>query len=157
MAADKVFRNTQLTADTANLIFEQPLQRFAKLQFHIFRKSTHIVVALDNTTCDIKAFNTVWVDGTLPQPLCIGNLLSLGIEHIDKALSYNLTLLFRFFNTSQFLIEFFASVNANNVQAQTLVIVQNILELIFPKQAIINEYTGQILADGLIQKDSSHT
>lgn len=56
--------------------------------------------------------------------------MSLHIKYIDEALTYNLTLTFRFSHTSQFCEELSAGINANHIQTETLVILHHILELI---------------------------
>ena len=79
-----MLRHTELTTHTTHLVFEQPLQRLAELQAHLLRQSAHVVVALDDLARDVQRLDTVRVDGTLRQPLGIGDLLRLGIEHLHE-------------------------------------------------------------------------
>ena len=50
-------------------------------------------MALDDLAGDVKALDTVGVDGTLSQPLGALYLLGLGIEYLEDLAAYYLTLL----------------------------------------------------------------
>ena len=101
MARDEMLGHTQLTPHTAHLVFEQPLQGLAQLQVHLLGQAAHIVVALDNLARNVERLDTVGIDGTLGQPLGIGNLLGLGIEHLYEISADDLALLLRVCNTRQ--------------------------------------------------------
>ncbi len=95
MALNQMLRHSKLTTHCTYLVFEKQTQRLAKLQIHLFRKSAHIVMALDGSAGDRKAFDTVRIDCSLRQPFHILDFMSFGIKHIDESLSDNLALAFR--------------------------------------------------------------
>ena len=116
MTRNEMFGHTELTAHTAYLVLEQPLQRFAELQVHLLGKSADIMVALDDLARDVERLDAVGIDGALSQPLGIGNLLSLGIEDLHEVASYNLTLLLRVGDSSEVSEELLAGIDADDVQ-----------------------------------------
>lgn len=61
-------------------------------------KSAHIMMALDNRTCDRQRLDQIRINRTLPQPLDIFQLMRLLIEDIDKSFADDLTFLLRFRN-----------------------------------------------------------
>ena len=78
--------------------------------------------------------------------------MSFYIEHIDKALTYNFTLTFRFNHPSQFCEELCTGINANHIQTETLIILHHILELILTQHTMIYKDTSQVLANSLVQQ-----
>ena len=90
--------HTQLHTDTANLILEKKTKRLDEFQVHRIRKSAHIMMALDNRTCDRQRLDHIRINRTLPQPLDIFQLMRLLIEDIDKSFADDLTFLLRFRN-----------------------------------------------------------
>ena len=138
------------------LILEQPLQWLAQLKIHLLRKTTYIVMALDHLTGNVQALDAVWIDGTLSKPLGTGLLLSLSIEHLNEVATNNLTLLLWIGNASQICEELSRSIHANHIQAQALVILHHITELILAKHTMVNEDTSKVLADSLVQENGSY-
>ena len=114
-------------------------------------------MALDDLTSNIQTLDTVGIDSSLCQPLGSGLLLSLGIEYLHKVAAYNLALLLRIGHTSQVGKELLGCIHTNHVQTQTLVILHHITELVLAKHTVIYEDTSKILANGLVQKNGSHT
>ena len=156
MTGNQVLRHTHRATYSTNLILEQPLQWLAQLKVHLLRKTTYIVMALDYLTSDVQTLDTVWIDSTLSQPLGTSLLLSLSIENLHEVAADNLTLLLRICNTSQIIEELLRSINTNHVQAQALVILHYITELILSEHTVIYEDTGEVLADSLVQENSSY-
>ena len=156
MTGDEVLGHAQLTTHATYLVLEQPLQGLAQLQVHLLRQSSHVMVALDDLTRDVQRLDTVGIDGALCQPFGIGNLLGFGIEHLDEVATYNLTLLLWVSDTCEVAKELFAGIDANDVQTQTTVVVHHLCELVLAQHAMINEDTGEAVADGLVQKNSSN-
>ena len=73
--------------------------------------------------------------------------MGLFVKHIDKTFADDLTFLFRFADTCQFLIEFLFGVD---VQSQVFVIFQHVFKFILAQQAVIDEDASQVLADSLV-------
>ena len=68
MAAYEVLGDAKLTAHTAHLVLEEPLQRFAELEVHLLRQSADVMVTLDDLARDVQALDTVGIDGALSKP-----------------------------------------------------------------------------------------
>ena len=112
------------------------------------------MMALDSGTRDRQRFDHVRINRTLPQPFDVFQLLSLLIEHIDEPFSDNLTLLLRIGYARQFAVKLGFCIYADYIQAQMLVVFQYILELVLAQQTVVNEDTGQILADSPVEQHS---
>ena len=156
MAGDEMLRHTELTPHTTHLVLEQPLQRLAELQAHLLRQSSHIVMALDDLARDVQRLDTVWIDGTLRQPLGIGDLLRLGIEHLHEVAADDLTLLLRLIDTSQVSEELLAGIDTDHVEAQYFIVVHHLTELVLTEHTVIDEDTGEAVADGSVQQHGSN-
>ena len=109
------------------------------------------MMALNNRTGNGKGLDTVRINRTLCQPFHIFNLMGLLIKYFDKTLAYNLTLFLRFRYTCQFCKELGTGIHADNIQTETFIIMQYILELILTKHTVIYKDTSQILTDSAIQ------
>ena len=155
MTGDEVFGHAELATDTTNLVLEEPLQRLAELQVHLLRQSADIVMALDDLTRDVERLDAVGVDGTLCQPTGIGNLLGLSIKHFDKVATDNLTLLLRIGDSGQIGEELLAGIDTNDIQTQTAVVVHHLGELVLTQHAMIDEDTGEAVANGAVQQYGS--
>ena len=148
--------HTQLATHTAHLVLEQPFQRLAQFQVHLFGQSTHIMMALDDHARDAETLNPVGINSTLRQPLGIGNLLGFLIEHINKAGTNNLALALGIGNAFQFLEELGGSIHAYDIQSQAFIITHHILELILAQQAMVHKNTSQILANSTAQQHGTN-
>ena len=114
------------------------------------------MMTLNNRTGNRKRFDAVRIDRTLCQPFHIFNLMGLFIEHFNKSLAYDLTLFLRLRYTCQFCKELSTGIHTDNIQTETFIIVQYILELVLTQHAVIYKDTSQILADSTIQQYSSY-
>ena len=76
--------------------------------------------------------------------------MGLFVKHIDKTFADDLTFLFRFADTRQFLIEFLFGVDSDHVQSQVFVIFQHVFKFILAQQAVVDEDASQVLADSLV-------
>ena len=156
MALDKPFRHLQLVAHTAHLVLEEPLQGLAKLQVHLLGQSAHVVMALDDHARNAETLNAVWIDSALSQPLGIGNLLGLGVEHLHEITANNLAFLLWVAHALQVLEELVASVHAYHVESQSLVSLHYLLELVLAQHAMVYENTREIAANSLVEQGGAH-
>ena len=101
MAGDEMLRHAHLTAHAAHLVLKQPLQGLAELQVHLLGQSAHVVVALDYLARNVERLDAIGIDGALGQPLGVGNLLGLGIEHFHEVAAYDFAFLFGVGDTGQ--------------------------------------------------------
>ena len=155
MAGDEMLRHTELTTHTTHLVFEQPLQRLAELQAHLLRQATNVVVTLNDLTRDVQRLDTIGIDCTLRQPLGIGDLLRLGIEHLNEIAADDLTLLLRIGDTSQVSEELLAGIDSDHVETQHLIVVHHLTELVLTEHTVIDEDTGEAVADSSVQQHGS--
>ena len=102
------------------------------------------MVALDNHARDAKALYAVGIDCALCQPFCVGYFLRLGVEHLHKVAAYDFTFLLRVAHTFQILEELVACVHSDYVQAESLVCLHNLLELVFAQHTVVYEYTRKV-------------
>ena len=156
MTAYEVLGDAQLAAHTAHLVLEEPLQRFAQREVHLLGQTTHIMMALDDLACDIEALDAVGIDGSLGKPLGIGYLVRLLVEHLHEVAADDLALLLGFCHAFQVAEEAFAGIHTYNVQAQALVVVHHIGELVLAEHAVIYEDTGELVADGTVEQNGCH-
>ena len=133
------------------------LERLTKRKVHFLGQTTHVVMGLDDLARDIKRLDSVGINGTLGQPLRILDLLGFSIEHLDEVASNDLTLLLGVTHTCQVGKELLRSIHADYIEAETLVVVHHIAELILSKHAVIDEDTGEIFADSAIEEHGCHT
>ena len=83
--------------------------------------------------------------------------MSFLIEDFHKVASDDLTFLFRFGNTIQISEEAFAGVHSYNIQSQALVIMHHIGKLILAEHAMIHKDAGELVTNGLMEQNGSHT
>ena len=101
MTVDEMLGHLEFAADTAHLVLEEPAQRFAKAQVHLFGQSAHVVVTLDDFACDVEALDSVGINRALREPTGVFYFLCLGLKDIDKALADDFALLLRVVHTGQ--------------------------------------------------------
>ena len=157
MAGDEVLGHAHGASHTTHFVLEEPLQRFAEREVHLLGKSAHIVVALDDLTRDVEAFDAVGVDGSLRQPACVGNLAGFGVEDFHKVAADDLAFLFRLLHSRQVAEELFRSVYANDVEAEAFVVAHDIVELVLPEHTVVDKDAGKLATDGLVQQYGCHT
>ena len=156
MAIDKMLGHMKLAADTAHLILEEPSQRFAKAQVHLFGQSAHVVVTLDDFACDVEALDAVGINRALCEPTGVFYFLCLGLKDIDKALADNFALLLRVVHTGQLAEKLLAGVDSDHVEAQSAIVVHHVVELILAQHSVIDKNAGQPLSDGSMKQDGGH-
>ena len=156
MACNEMLRHSELTTYAAHLVLEQPLQRFAELQVHLLGQSADVVMALDDLTRNVQRLNAVRIDGALGKPAGIGDFLGLGIENLDEVAADNLSFLLGLGDTSQIGKELLAGIDADDVQAEHLVVVHHLLELVLAQHTVVDEDTSQTITNGAVQQYSSH-
>ena len=146
----------ELAAHTAHLVLEQPLERLAQLEMHLFGQSTYVVVALDDLTRDVERLYAVGVYRALCEPTRICNLLCLGIEHFNEVATDNLSLRLGICDSGEIGKELLARVNAYNVEAESAIVVHDLLKLVLAQHSVVNEYAGEVAAYGFVEQNGSH-
>ena len=110
------------------------------------------MVRLDYLTCDIERLDTVRIDSSLCEPLCVLDFLSLCVEHLYEVTTDDLTLLLWVGNASEVREELLACINTYHVKTEALVILHYITELVLAKHSMINEDTCKAVADSLVEE-----
>ena len=103
-----------------------------------------------------QALDAVGVDGALRQPAGVGDFARLGVEHFHEVAADDLALLLGVADAFQVLEELLAGIHADDIQAQALIVVHHVVELVLAQQAVVHENAGQVLADGAVQQHGGH-
>ena len=82
--------------------------------------------------------------------------MRLLIEDLDEAAADDLALLLGVGDALQGAEELLPSIDPDDVQPQVLVVAQHALELALAQQAVVDEDTGEVLANGLVQEHGRH-
>ena len=109
------------------------------------------MVGFDDLASDIERFDAVRIDCTLGKPLGIGDLLSLGIEDLNKVAADDFALLLRVSNALEIREEALTSVYADDIEAQALVVTHDIVELVFTEHTMVDKDTGETVANSTIE------
>ncbi len=108
-------------------------------------------MALDDHTRDAQTLYAVGINRSLRQPLGIGNLLRLSVEHLHEVPTDNLAFLLWVAHAFQVLEELLTGIYANHVKTQSLISLHHFLELILAQHAVVYEDTSKVATDGLVQ------
>ena len=82
--------------------------------------------------------------------------MGLLVEDVDEAFADDLAFAFRLGDAGELAEEFGRCVDADHIQTEAFVVVEYIAELVFAQHAVVNEDTGQILADSAVEKHCGH-
>ena len=160
VAVDHVVRQAQFQADLAHFVLEQFAQRLDQLEVHFLRQATDVVVRLDHVSLaalGASRLDHVGVDGALGQELDVFQLAGLGIEHVDEGAADDLALLLRVGFTGQVVEELLLGVGTDHLDAHVLLEHgHHLVAFVQAQQAVVDEYAGQLVADGAVQKRGDH-
>src|SRR5579871_383407 len=111
------------------------------------------MVRFDRRSGAGAALDHVRVQGSLRQILCSGDIIGTFLENPYKLFADDLTLLFRIHDTSQSPQEPLARIHGYQPDShRRREIIAHLLGLVFAQQAVIDEYAGQLIADGLVNQ-----
>ena len=113
------------------------------------------MVAFDDLSRDVEALDAVGVDSALAEPLRVSDFLCLGVEHLDEIASDDFPLLFGVGHSVEVGEEASAGIHADDVQAEALVVLHHVLELVLAQHAMVHEDAGQSVADGAVEQDGA--
>ena len=156
MAFQQVAHHTELVTYAAHFVFEKQAERFAQFQVHFIGKSAHVVVRFYHSSGDGKRLNYIGINSALCQPFHVFYLMSLFIKYIDKAFADDFALFLGIGDSCQQLVEIFTGIHTDYIQPKVLVVVQYVLEFIFPQQAMIHKDASEVFADRFMQQQCSH-
>ncbi|MNO91998.1 hypothetical protein D3C76_835590 [compost metagenome] len=102
-------------------------------------------------------FDHVRVDGALGKELDVFQLAGFGIEHVDEGTADDLALLLRVGFAGQVVEELLFSVGADDLDAHVLLEHgHHLVAFVQAQQAVVDEYAGQLVADGAVQQRGNH-
>lgn len=155
VAADEFLLDAELAADAADFVFEEAAEGFDELELHIVGESAHVVVGLDGLggAFDGAGLDYVGVDGALAEPFGVGYEFGFGVEDVDEGLADGLAFLFGVGYAGEDAVEAFFGVDAFHVEAHIFVGFEDVLELVFAEEAVVDEYAVELVADGFVEED----
>ena len=160
MSIYKIFRNAELQAGFADLIFKQETEGlYDFLEIYMVRKTAYIVVGLDDRTLAKTALDHIRVDGTLHQEVYGADLLCLFLKNANKLFADNLTFLFGFSDTCKLLIEALLGIDADKVKVIGTIGAKDrfyLIAFVLAEKAVIYEDTSKLLAHCLGHQDCCH-
>src|SRR5581483_2830749 len=150
----------QFQAQLANLVLEQTLERLNQFEPHFFWQSPNVMMALDHgrrVAGDGHGFDYVGIQGALRQKSGLAGAFGGCLEYFNEGGANDFAFAFRLGHTFE----------APQEQARGLLVLKLHAKVApkdlphdrgFPaaQQAIIDENTGQLLADGLVQQRRRH-
>ncbi len=99
----------------------------------------------------------IGVDGALGQPVDVADLGGFLVEHIDKGVADNLALFLRIGDALQLAQEHHLRIRPDHFHAHVAgEHVHHLLTFILAQQAVVDKYTGQLVADGPVQQGRHH-
>src|SRR5579862_4375663 len=154
LALQDVFRHLEVSANAADLIFEEVPQRLDELKLHRFGQSADVVVALDSLRRAFhgRRLDDVRVERAPHQPVDSTGLLrdavSLIVEDADELVADDLALRLRIGNTSKPRKEPPAGVDSDEIQPELFPqVLLNFEELVLAQNAIVDENAGEAISN----------
>ena len=117
------------------------------------------MVGLDYRRLAQAALNNIRINGSLYQEIHGTNLLGFLLKYPDELLADNLALLLRLGYALELLIETLLHIDPDKIQIVWAIRTEyclNLIPFILAQKAVVHEYAGQLLADGLGHEHSRH-
>ena len=153
LALDQKPRQTEPTADAADLILEQPAQRLDHaLEIHRFGQAAHVVVAFDGGGLVGAGFDHVGVDRALRQIFDVVQLFRFFLEDLNKFVADDLALGFGVGHARQLVQVAFLGVDADELQVAFGKNRLDLVAFIFAHKAVVDEHAHELVGDGLGQQ-----
>src|SRR5215475_5550858 len=150
MAADKRFRQAELTAERAHLVLEQFAQRLDQLHVHALRQAADIVVRFyghRRAAGKGDALDDVGIERSLRQKMRAANLFGFRLEHLDEELADGLALFLGIGDASEL---FEKELPGFDVPQRDVIMAaeqrDHTLGLSEAKQPVIDEHAGELIA-----------
>ena len=160
MAVHHFTRQAEGDAQLAHFVFKQIAQRLEQLEFHVFGQAADIVVRLDGVGFvgfRARAFDNVGVDGALRQPFGVGEFFLFCIKYFDEFGADDFAFALGVGNAGEFVKKLVFGVNVNHAHAQVAgKHVHHHLTFVLAQQAVIDEDTGELVADGAVNQRGGH-
>ena len=112
-------------------------------------KTSHVVVALDDSGVAHAGLDDIGIDGTLCKEIYLANLFGLRLKDTDKLLADGFPLCFRLGKALQPCKETVGGIDTDKVHLPSAEGRFYLVTFIFPHKAGIYKDSNQVLADGL--------
>ena len=157
VSADKAGGQAQLATQGADLVLEKLAQGLDEFQTHLLRQAADIVVRFDGDRRPARKghrFDHIRIKRALGQKLGTLDLVGVFLEHIDEQPPNGLALDLGVRNPFQRAKEqvFFVGMD----QVQVIIVAEHrndLFGLTQTQQPVVNEHTGQLVANGLVQQN----
>src|SRR5699024_6890464 len=165
LATNDFLWQTKLAAHGTDFVFKQQAQRFNQFEFNIIRQATNIVVGLDvRSAITAAGFNHVRVQSTLDQEIHGGSfwrffqsLCHSAFKGPNKLRTNGLTLGLWVGDTGKLRQESLSLMRGDQLRASRRhEVLFNLLTLDSAQQAVVDEYTGQPVADSALHQSCSN-
>src|SRR5215218_7619464 len=150
---DEPLGHPELRRNDAYLVLEEVPQRFDEVEVHDLGEAAHVVVALYPGRVAGPALYDVGVERALHQESGVLELASLLLEGADELLADDLALCFRIGDVSELVQEPSRRVHVDKRHVGVLgERLDDLLGLIVPQEAVVDEDARQIVADGPVDE-----
>src|SRR5690606_28117996 len=159
LAKNKLPGQAQLETHTADFILEELPKRLHQFQVHHFRQPSHIVMALDHRRGPLHRdrLDHVRIRGPLDQETRVADLATFLLENPYELLADDLSLLLGIEHAPQSMQKPLGSIDADSVQVSfRLQYRKYLFELVFPKQAVVDEDANQPVTDGPVNQQGGY-
>lgn len=157
LTVDDFFRHMELTAQFTDFVLEEFAQRFNELEFHVLRETAYIVMALDGGCRCGAAFHHVRIEGALNEEFHVVQLVCFFLEGVDEFRADDLAFLFRFGDALEEGHEMFRCIHMDEVHVEfVLERFHYLFRFAETEEAVIDEYAGELIANGLVYENGCH-
>jgi hypothetical protein len=152
----KASRQAELAAQCAHLVLEQFAQRLDQLHVHPLGQAADIVVALDRhrrPAGEADALDHVRIERALGEEIGAADLPRLRLEDVDEGLADELALGLGLVEPGEAAEELVGGVHMD--QRDVVMVAEqadDLLGLVRPHQAVIDEDAGELVADRLVDQ-----
>ena len=160
LAPDYRARQTQPGADRAHLVLEKFAQRLDQAEPHARGQTADVVVALDQrrgVVPDRDAFDDVRIERALAEKVGVADRLQRLLEHLNEGAADDLAFAFGVADALEPAEEQRGGVGHAQVDVKMfLVEFDHRLALAEAQQTVVDEHTGELAANGLLDEGGRH-
>ena len=160
MATNKLVVKAQFAAQCADLVFEQFAQGLDQLHIHPRGQAADIVMAFDRhrwPAGERYGLNHIGIERALRKEIRTADFLGLFFKDIDEFTADKLALFLWVGHTRKASHKAFLGIDHD--QRDVIMVAEqafDLLTFVQTQQAMIDKYTGQLLANGFVDQDRGH-
>ncbi len=155
LTPDKFLRNAEFETRTADLVLKEDTQRLDDLlEIHIVRQTADIMMAFDHRGRAGSRLDHVRIDRSLHKEIHCADLFCFFFKDPDELRADDLAFLFRVGNAGKFSEEPVLGIDADQIDVELFAEdLLDLIPLVLPEKAVIDEDAGQLFADSLVDQD----